>query len=197
MSSPFPPNPPPAGGQPPNPFGSPGPSGASNPTPPNPFASSQPSFGQPPSYGQSPADFSPSGPASTYEPYPGPASRLSLLAVASMIFGTGGFLTCCCAIFGIPSSLLAIATGHTALIFINRSDSKLTGKVPAAIGLVGGYLGLLISVGFLLVGAFSPDKKEGPVAEAPRHTTADDLLNVAENKIRTDSGGIAHGNTDE
>jgi hypothetical protein len=179
MSSPFPNNPFPSGNQPPNPFGPP-----------------QPSFGPPPS-SPSPSGFPTGTPGQPFPAYPGPTSRLSLLAVLSMIFGAGGLFTCCCAFLAIPSSLLAIGTGHAALVFINRSGSQLTGKVPAAVGLVAGYMALLISGGILIAGWVRPDKPADNVAQLPHVTTADDLLNDVENKIRTDSGGIAHGNTEE
>ena len=53
----------------------------------------------------------------------------------------------------------------------------------AAIGLISGYLGLLISGGFLAVGLLAPAKPAGEVADAaaaaPRNPTANDLLNKA------------------
>ena len=130
-------------------------------------------------------------------------TRPSLLAIASTLLGALGFFTCCCAFIGIPTSLLAVVTGHLALIFINRPNSNLSGKAFAAIGLIAGYCGLLISGGFLAVGLLAPDKPAGDLADAnaaaaaPRDPTANDLLNKAEDSIRTDSGGIADGNSDE
>ena len=191
MSSPFPPsnNPFPSGGQPPNPFGPPPPPSPLPPIagPPNPFATQ--------------GGFPTGGLGSP--PYPHPPlspTRPSILAIASSMFGTLGLLACCCYFLSLPSSIVAVVTGHLALIFINRAGSNLSGKPFAAIGLITGYLGLLVGGGFWIAVLISPDKPEGaaaPGAVVARKTTADDLLNEAEDSIRTDSGGIADGNTDE
>ena len=133
-------------------------------------------------------------PPGPYGPYASPPQRLSLLALASAVLGGGGLLTCCCSFVSLPVSLLAVVLGHTALVFINRADSGLTGKVPAALGLVTGYLGLLLSVGFLAVGLLG-DKSDVPAG--PQPITASTLLDDVENKIRSDAQGIAHGNSDE
>ena len=182
MSSSFPPpnNPFPSGGQPPNPFG----------PPPNPFGQPTQSFGPP---GQPPGF---PGGGQSFPPYSGspyPAGpRLSLLAVASALFGVGGLFTCCCAPVSLPISLLAVVTGHMALIFMNRPQSGLTGKPAAAIGLVSGYLGLLMVGGLLLAAFLSPDPKP---AVGGVEVTAATNLSAAESKIVTDNDGIAHGNT--
>lgn len=197
MSSSFPPpNPFPPGGQPPQPpFGSGQPPFSSgqppiNPPPGQTFFPSQPNPGAPNPFASGP---SVGGPGPSFPSYPGPPpSRLSLLAIASMIFGAGGLFTCCCYFLAIPSSLVGIVTGHLALMHINRSGSQLTGKPAAAIGLIGGYLGLLISGG-IVIAAFMADKNDQP--PAPKVATADSFLREVERKIVSDNHGVAHGNT--
>jgi len=138
-----------------------------------------------------------------YPQAPWQPTRPSLLAIVSALLGALGFFTCCCSFVGIPTSVLAVVTGHLALIFINRPGSNLSGKAFAAIGLIAGYCGLLISAGFVVMSFMIPDKPDGDVADAnavaaaPRDPTANDVLNKAEDSIRTDSGGIADGNSDE
>ena len=152
-------------------------------------------FGPPPSF--PPANFgqpSPYSPPGPYGPYSGTPKRLSLLALGSALLGGGGLLTCCCSFVAIPACLLAVITGHMALIFINRTDSNLSGKPAAALGLICGYLGLLLSGGVLAMGLMA-DKEVADVG--PKPVTASTILDDVENKIRTDSGGIAHGNSDE
>lgn len=139
-------------------------------------------------------------PGQPFPPYPMRSSRLSVLAVVSVLFGAGGMMACCCFPIAIPAALLSVVTGHTALILINRADSYLTGKPIAALGLVTGYLGLILSGGFVIMGLFT-DRKEAdaPADEEPAvaAVTANGNLNVVEDKIRVGSRGIAHGNTEE
>jgi hypothetical protein len=67
-----------------------------------------------------------------------PARRLNGLAVASLI---AGFLW-----FGWIGSVLAVIFGHVALRQIARSGGRQSGRLPAGIGLVLGYIGLVTLV---------------------------------------------------
>lgn len=125
--------------------------------------------------------------------------RTSSLAVLSLIVGLFSFiLSCCCFPITLPAALASVVMGHIALIQINREGSNLSGKAIAALGLVTGYLGLLISASALGFGLFGPKSdpnlQQQQVVTTP---TASTNLDAVENKIRTDAGGIAHGNTDE
>lgn len=174
MSTPFPPSGPfqPSGQQPP--FG-----------PNNPFHAG----------GGTPAPFPPAGSPAPYSYQPAPAT--SLLAVFSLILGGPALVACCCWFVSLPLSVGAIVTGHLALMNIHRSEGRLGGKTLAALGLVGGYLGLLMAISFVAMG-YVVDSDDNKLADDEVTVkTADDLLNVAEDKIRTYADGIAHGNTPE
>jgi len=183
VSSPFPPRDPfTPGSSPQHPFGSPPQSPFGNPPQP---PLGQPPLGQPP-FGQPPR-YAPQSPLT------GP--RTSPLAVLSLVLGVFGFVfACCCFPITLPAALASVVTGHIALIHINRAGSNVSGKAVAAIGLVTGYLGVLLSGGLMAVALLAPESKPDL---RPGEATASTNLDAVENKIRTDAGGIAHGNTDE
>lgn len=75
--------------------------------------------------------------------YPAVAVQSSGLAVASMVCGIVGYLTCyLVGIFGIP----AVICGHMALNRIARSPFPIAGRGMAITGLILGYLGILITL---------------------------------------------------
>lgn len=91
--------------------------------------------------------------------YPGAPVRNSGLAIASMVCGIAGYLTCYFVGFlGIP----AVICGHMALSQINTSHEPVAGRGMAIAGLILGYLGILITLGaicffmFALIGAGGP-----------------------------------------
>jgi hypothetical protein len=91
--------------------------------------------------------------------YPGAPVRNSGLAIASMVCGIAGYLTCYfVGILGIP----AVICGHMALSQINSSHEPVAGRGMAIAGLILGYLGILITLGassffvFALIGAGGP-----------------------------------------
>jgi hypothetical protein len=91
-------------------------------------------------------------------PTPG-ASRMSVLAIVSLITGILGLPLVLCWI-GIPLSIVAIITGHIALVQAGK-DPLLTGKGIAWGGLVCGYLGIVMFVALLIIGlAFGNHVKE-------------------------------------
>jgi hypothetical protein len=139
-------------------------------------------FGEPPMY-------PPQGPLG--------GQRTSPLAVLSLLIGLFSFVfSCCCFPITLPAALASVVMGHIALIQINREGSNLSGKALAALGLVTGYLGLLISATALGIGLFA-ERREPTHEVVPSAPTASSNLDAVENKIRTDAGGTAHGNTDE
>lgn len=78
--------------------------------------------------------------------YPGAPLRNSGLAIASMVCGIAGYLTCYfVGILGIP----AVICGHMALNQINNSAEPVAGRGMAIAGLILGYLGILITLGAL------------------------------------------------
>lgn len=91
--------------------------------------------------------------------YPGAPVRNSGLAIASMVCGIAGYLTCYfVGILGIP----AVICGHMALSQIQNSHEPVAGRGMAIAGLILGYLGILITLGaisffvFALIGAGGP-----------------------------------------
>jgi hypothetical protein len=98
---------------------------------------SVPEFG-----GPSPAPYAPP----VYGGMPGyyPPVANSGLAVASMVCGIVGYLTCWfVGILGIP----AVICGHMALVQIRDSSLPMAGRGMAIAGLILGYLGILITLG--------------------------------------------------
>ena len=75
-----------------------------------------------------------------------PVRRTNGLAIASLV---AGFLW-----FGWLGSVLAVVLGHVAMHQISRSGGRQSGRLPAAIGLVLGYIGLLTLVVALGLGRF-------------------------------------------
>ena len=91
------------------------------------------------------------GPVSPYAPPAGqlqyvPAPPTSGLAVASLICGLVGLVTCMF-IPGIP----AVICGHMALNRMADPSVNLQGRGMAIAGLIMGYIGLLVCAGFLLM----------------------------------------------
>lgn len=91
--------------------------------------------------------------------YPGAPVPNSGLAIASMVCGIAGYLTCYfVGILGIP----AVICGHMAISQINNSAVPVAGRGMAIAGLILGYLGILITLGvvvsflFAIVAAGSP-----------------------------------------
>lgn len=91
--------------------------------------------------------------------YPGAPVPNSGLAIASMVCGIAGYLTCYfVGILGIP----AVICGHMAISQINNSPLPVAGRGMAIAGLILGYLGILITLGavlsfvFAIVAAGSP-----------------------------------------
>ena len=78
-----------------------------------------------------------------YGPPPVPNNGL---AIASMVCGIVGYCTCYfVAILGIP----AVICGHLALTQIRNSPVPMGGRGMAIAGLVLGYLGIVITLGFI------------------------------------------------
>jgi hypothetical protein len=84
--------------------------------------------------------------------YPGAPVPNSGLAIASMVCGIVGYLTCYfVGIFGIP----AVICGHMALNRINSSPVPVAGRGMAIAGLILGYLGILTTVGVIFFFVFA------------------------------------------
>lgn len=176
---------PPAGSDPPpgdshNPFGpNPNPF-APNPNPfapnPNPFATQPiPPLGSLPPY------------------YPNP-SRISKLAVVSLVAAIVSPAGACLCIPALLLSLSAVVGGHVAIVRINRSQRTLTGLGAAIAALVLGYPMLLLCLA--LAPSFVTGLIEG-MNEATENSAASDPLAEAERKILTAGDGAAHGNSPE
>jgi hypothetical protein len=69
------------------------------------------------------------------------------LAVVSLLLGILGVFTA--GIAGLP----AVICGHIALNQINRADGRLKGKGIATIGLILGYIGIVVGIGALIANA--------------------------------------------
>lgn len=109
-----------------------------------------------------PTGATPSGPSpyqspSSPAPQPaGPAAMSNLppsngLAIASLVCGLVAFLACFFWCLSMPLAIAAIITGHMASAKIRRDPSRFTGKGLARTGLITGYLGLILSVVFILI----------------------------------------------
>ncbi len=88
--------------------------------------------------------------AATYAPpgyYVTPVAPTSGLAIASMVCGIVGYLTCYfAALLAIP----AVICGHLALSQMRSSPVPMAGKGMAIAGLVLGYVAIALTVGFIL-----------------------------------------------
>ena len=84
--------------------------------------------------------------------YPGAPVPNSGLAIASMVCGIAGYLTCYfVGVLGIP----AVICGHMAISQINNSPVPVAGRGMAIAGLILGYLGILITLGAVLSFVFA------------------------------------------
>ncbi len=78
-----------------------------------------------------------------------------MLAIISLVSALLGFVTC------FVSAVVAVVTGHIALSQIGRSEqggqyvTRETGRGLAIAGLVMGYIGLALAIGWILLIAAS------------------------------------------
>lgn len=71
------------------------------------------------------------------------------LAIASMICGIVGLLTCCIWCLSLPLAIVGVVLGHVALSKAKSDPAQFGGKGQAKAGLVTGYLGILASLLFI------------------------------------------------
>ena len=91
-------------------------------------------------------------PGMYYPAYQIPVAPTSGLAIASMVCGIVGIITCYFAgLLGLP----AVICGHLAMSQINGSSLPMSGRGMAIAGLVLGYLGIVMSVGFIAFFVFA------------------------------------------
>lgn len=84
--------------------------------------------------------------------YPGAPLPQNGLAIASMVCGIVGYVTCCfVGILGVP----AVICGHIAISQINSSPVPMGGRGMAIAGLILGYLGILTTIGWVASSFFS------------------------------------------
>ncbi|MGB6223501.1 GYF domain-containing protein [Haloferula sp.] len=116
----------------------------------------------PPAATAAPTGAAPAGPSpyqspSTPSPQPtGPAPMSNLppsngLAIASLVCGLVAFLSCFLWCLSMPLAIAAIVTGHMASYKIRQDPARFTGKGLSRTGLITGYLGLILSVVFILI----------------------------------------------
>jgi hypothetical protein len=92
------------------------------------------------------------GPGAYVPGYYQPVAPTSGLAIASMVCGIVAIITCYFAgLLGLP----AVICGHLALSQINGSALPMAGRGMAIAGLVLGYLGIVMSVGFIAFFVFA------------------------------------------
>lgn len=87
------------------------------------------------------------------------------LAIASMVCGILGIITCCIVGFlNAPLVIAAIVMGHIALSKIKADPARTGGKGMAKAGLITGYIGLLfiilLGVFLLMMGSMNPQDWE-------------------------------------
>ena len=81
-----------------------------------------------------------------------PVAPTSGLAIASMVCGIVAIITCYFAgLLGLP----AVICGHLAISQINGSSMPMGGRGMAITGLILGYLGITMSVGFIAFFVFA------------------------------------------
>lgn len=122
------------------------------------------------------------------------------LALISLIAGLVSFPFICVCGLSAVSSLVAIVTGHLALANIKRVGGPQDGRTQAMIGLILGYLMMVVTIGlWAQIGpaAYEVWQKEEQ-ARANRPTMPKDRLRDAEMRVLTVSTeGTATGNTPE
>ncbi|MCW1921559.1 GYF domain-containing protein [Luteolibacter arcticus] len=92
------------------------------------------------------------GPGGYVPGYYQPVAPTSGLAIASMVCGIVGIVACYIhGLLGLP----AVICGHLALSQINGSSLPMAGRGMAIAGLVLGYIGIAMSVGFILFFVFA------------------------------------------
>jgi len=134
---PFYPPPPPGSFNPPPPPGSfnpPPPPGSFGNVPPNPYTAGSPPDAAP--YASAPNDASAYPPAYPY-PYPGapPAQLRQGMAIASLVLGCTGLLSCVCFLFGL-GSIAGLVLGIVATQKAKNYPAEYGGKTMAIIGIV-------------------------------------------------------------
>ncbi len=103
-------------------------------------------------------------------------TRTSGLAIASMVLGIVWLLWL--------GSILAVIFGHVALSQIKRSAGALTGRGMAIAGLILGYLGIVMLVGFIAAAAII-----GPQAATVAQCALDrKILETEEHAYFVDNG---------
>jgi len=78
------------------------------------------------------------------------------LGIAAMAIGIGSILLSWIPILGLVGAIMAVIFGHIGLSQINHSQQTQRGKGLAIAGFVLGYVGLLLSLIFLVVNIASP-----------------------------------------
>ncbi len=127
---------------------------------------------------------------------------ITSFSIVSLIFAMISPVVLCVCGFSLPTSFIAILSGHIALSRIKKSAGQLTGRGMALFGLIVGYLMFGISVALLVVFISFIHYESGDAnrdrAEENRATTSNAswrLVN-AETNVLTDTPGMATGNTD-
>ncbi len=115
------------------------------------------SYGQPPGftpppygYGPPPGAMPPPNPMNPMGPMgmpPQQGPRSSGLAIASLVTGILSlFPGCCCGLFGIPLSIIALVMGIISIQQINASGGQIAGKNMAIAGTILGGVAIGIDV---------------------------------------------------
>ena len=108
--------------------------------------------GAPPPMGPPPNPMNPMGPMGPGGGMPPGPTGNNGLAVASMVCGILAiFPGCCCGLFGIPLSIVALVMGLVAMNQINQTQGMQSGKGMAIAGLVCGGVSIamdIVSVAF-------------------------------------------------
>ena len=117
------------------------------------------SYGQPPGFNPPPYGYGPPPGAMPPGPPPNPMNpmgpmgmppqgpRSSGLAIASLVTGILSlFPGCCCGLFGIPLSIIALVMGIVSISQINASGGQIGGKNMAIAGSILGGVAIGIDV---------------------------------------------------
>ena len=105
--------------------------------------------------------------------------KTSVLSIISMISGLSALPGICMCFISVPLGLMAIASGHGARSVIRHGDGEYGGSEMATIGLITGYLALLITggiVALLTLFTTGPGPRPAPAAVKPAETTGPETL---------------------
>ncbi len=126
-----------------------------------------------------------------------PQTRMSILAIVSLIAGLLSPLFIVACFLSLITSAVAIVTGHIALAKISQPANRLDGRPVALVGLVFGYMSMGLTIALLTFIFTRPPSNLSNSASSIAKNTAQSRLNEAELSIISGSkSNVARGNSE-